>query len=163
MDTGAFERADTGFAAGYASRCYAVYRLAVYVGTKIRPRMCKVFHPAKSFSIASHTSLEQETNMASHPAVSVYRRLRASPQSGSGLSHDIFRKNCPQAWIACSGVESTENPSVWLLALLQQACRSFEPLRSRNQGPLAGEGCTSSLIRMTSGSALYLTHRDSTS
>jgi hypothetical protein len=74
--------------------------------------------------------------MARHPAVSVQRRIRASPQSGSGLSHDLFRKNCPLAWIACSGVESTENPSDWLLALLQQACRSSEPLRSRHQGPL---------------------------
>jgi hypothetical protein len=88
----------------------------------------------------------------------------AHPHSlGLACHMTFFAKTAPQAWIACSGVESTENPSVWLLALLQQACRSFEPLRSRNQGPLAGEGCTSSLIRMTSGSALYLTHRDSTS
>lgn len=33
--------------------------------------------------------------MARHPAVSVYRRFRASPQSGSGLSHDIFSQKLP--------------------------------------------------------------------
>ena len=88
----------------------------------------------------------------------------AHPHSlGLACHMTFFAKTAPPAWIACSGVESTENPSDWLLALLQQACRSFQPLRSRYQGPLAGEGCTPSPIWMTSGSALYLTHRDSTS
>lgn len=88
----------------------------------------------------------------------------AHPHSlGLACHMTFFAKTAPPAWIACSGVESTENPSDWLLVLLQQACRSSEPLRSKYQGPLAGEGSTSSLIGMTSGSALYLTHRDSTS
>lgn len=95
--------------------------------------------------------------MAGGPAATVHIK---GPHSVDRLGHMMVSQDTTsRAWIACSGVESTEVPSNWSLARLKQARDSFEPFRSEHKGPLTGFGSTSNLLWVAGGSTRYPTHR----